>query len=75
MSNENKNWFQKHVDTIVVLGGILGATIWMTSQTHSIDNRLKVIETVLIIKNIMPKELCSNHEYFETRNDNKTSNF
>lgn len=53
------SWFKKHVDTIVVLGGILSATLWMTSQIHNIDNRLKVIETVLIVKNIMPKELCN----------------
>lgn len=56
---------KKHVDTVVVLGAILSSVFWMNSQFNSIDNRfalmekdIAVIKTVLMMKNIMPNELC-----------------
>lgn len=59
------DWFKKHVDTVIVLGGILTAVIWMNGKFSEIDvklsevnNRLVVIETTLILKGIMPKELA-----------------
>lgn len=55
---EIPNWFTKHVDTVVVLAGILSCTLWITSQINSVDKRLTIIETVMVVKNIMPKELC-----------------
>ena len=65
----NENWFKKHVDTVVVLGGIVASLIWMnskfnntdekfTSQLHNIDLRLTRIETVLMMKGIISKEIC-----------------
>ncbi len=67
------HWFKKHVDTVIVLGGILGSVMWMNGKFtqveqrfseverrfSSIDNRLTKIETVMIIKNIMPQEMCT----------------
>lgn len=59
------NWFKRHVDTVIVLGGILTAVLWMNGKFSSIgdrfneiDKRLVRIETVLIMKNIMPPELA-----------------
>ena len=51
-------WFKKHVDTVIVLGGILGAILWVNGKFNDIDRRLVRIETVLIMKDLMPKELA-----------------
>lgn len=55
---KSENFFKKHVDTIVVLTGILGSVLWMNGKLNGIENRLNIIETVLIMKDVMPKELC-----------------
>lgn len=62
-------WFKKHVDTVVVLGGILASVLWMNARFNEVDTRFTSIEkdivmikTVLIMKNIMPTELASKHE-------------
>lgn len=66
LEKENKKWFKEHFDTIIlfftILTSILTATIWITSSLNSLDKRLTVIETVMILKNMMPKELaqCEN---------------
>lgn len=59
------DWMKKHVDTVVVLGAILSSVFWMNSQFNSVDSRfasmekdIAVIKTVLMMKNIMPGELC-----------------
>lgn len=64
-----ENWFKKHVDTVIVLGGILTSVIWMNSKFNEIDhrfssleNRLTTIEAVMIVKGIMPKELVTNNK-------------
>lgn len=58
MEKEDTNWFKKHVDTIVVLAGILGATMWMTSKINEIEKDIAVMKAVLVMKNIMPSELA-----------------
>ena len=57
-------WFKKHVDTVVVLGGILTATLWMTSKMNDVEKDITIIKTVLIMKNIMPVELVKNDDLF-----------
>jgi len=54
---EMKTFFQKHVDTIIVLGGVLASVLWMNSSIHkleerivSVEKRLTVIETVMIMQ-------------------------
>ena len=62
---------RKHVDTVIVLTGILGSVFWMNGRFNEVDSRfnqietrLKVIETVLVMKDIMPKELsCKDISY------------
>jgi hypothetical protein len=58
-------WFKKHTDTTVVLGAILTSVLWMNGKFNEVDSRLAdmktdiaVMKTVLIMKDIMPKELA-----------------
>ena len=58
-------WFRKHVDTVIVLTGILASVLWMNGKFNEMDRRFNEIEkdivmikTILIIKNIMPSELA-----------------
>ena len=62
-------WMKKHVDTVVILGSVVGAMSWMNMKFNEIDNRfneiekeLAIIKTVLIMKDIMPMELAKNDE-------------
>lgn len=50
-------WFKKHADTVVILSAVLSCTLWINHQLNSVDKRLTIIETVLIMKDIMPKDL------------------
>ena len=59
-------WIKKHVDTVIVLGGILTSVLWMNGKFNQIDEKFAIMEkdiaivkTVLIMKNIMPSELAS----------------
>lgn len=57
----NMEWFKKHVDTFIILGGILSATMWMNGKINDIEKDITIIKTVLVMKNIMPIELsCKN---------------
>lgn len=58
------NWFSKHVDTVVILGAILTAVLWMNSKFNELEKDITVIKTVLIMKGIMPELLAEkgNHE-------------
>lgn len=62
MTNEKKNLFKEHTDLIIIfvtiLTSVLGSTIWITSSLNSLDHRLTVIETVMIMKNIMPEKIA-----------------
>ncbi len=55
-------WFKKHADTTIILGGILSAMLWMNGKFNSIETELTVIKTVMVLKGIMPLELASNPE-------------
>ncbi len=52
------DWFKKHVDTVVVLGGILASVLWMNGKFAEVEKDITIIKTVLILKNIMPSELA-----------------
>lgn len=60
---------KKHVDTVIVLGGILSSVLWMNGRFASIDKDIAglkmdvvVLKTVLIMKEVMPKELAVDKE-------------
>ena len=67
-NRENKmEWFKKHADTVMILGGILSTMIWMNGRFNEIDGRfsnmekeMAIMKTVLIMKEIMPVEMASN---------------
>lgn len=51
--------FKKHVDTIVILTGIISSFLWMNSRFNALEKDMTMIKTVLISKNIMPVELAT----------------
>jgi hypothetical protein len=60
------DWFKKHTDTVIVLGGILASILWMNHKFSEVDQKFFSIEkdiaqikTVLIMQKIMPNELCT----------------
>lgn len=60
------NLIKKHVDTVIVLGGILSSVFWMNHKFTEIDNRfvslekdMAVMKAVLMIKGQFPKELMA----------------
>lgn len=62
-------WFKKHVDTVVVLTGILSSMVWMNGKFDNLQNQINdvreqmiVMKTVLLMKDIMPKELAVSTE-------------
>ena len=52
-------FFKKHVDTVIILTGILASVLWMNGKFNEIEKDITIIKTVLIMKNIMPTELAS----------------
>jgi hypothetical protein len=63
------DWFKKHVDTVIILGGILSSVIWMNGKFNDIDKKFNdiekeivVIKTVLFMKGILPAELAKSGE-------------
>lgn len=52
------DWFTKHVDMIIILAAIGSGFLWMSGKFNDLDIRLVKIETVLILKGIMPAELA-----------------
>lgn len=49
---------KKHTDTVIVLTAIITSMLWMNGKFNNIEKDLAVIKTVLILKDIMPKELA-----------------
>lgn len=63
------DWFTKHADTVVTIGALIGSMLWMNGNFNSIDRRfselekdIAIIKTVLVMKNIMPTDLCKAQE-------------
>ncbi len=53
------NWFKQHSDTIIVLGVMFSGFLWMNGKFNIIEKEMTIMKTVLIMKDIMPKELAS----------------
>lgn len=65
---------KKHVDTVIVLGGIISSILWMNHKFTQVDNKfakmdlkfadiekdLAVMKAVLITRGEFPKELATN---------------
>ena len=52
------DWIKKHADTVMILGAILSAMLWMNGKFNDLEKDVAVIKAVLIIKNILPQELA-----------------
>lgn len=55
-------WFKKHTDTVIIISAIAGAMIWTNGKFNDIDRRLVRIETIMIMKGIMPSELVVHND-------------
>ena len=51
-----KDLLSKHVDTVIVLGGILASVLWMNSNISDLKKDMAVVKAVLILNKIMPPE-------------------
>jgi hypothetical protein len=45
VDREEINWFKRHVDTFVILGGILTSFVYMQGSISSMDKRLSLLES------------------------------
>ncbi len=50
-------WFKKHTDTVIILGAFAASLIWMNGKFNDLEKDITIVKTVLIVKNIMPREL------------------
>lgn len=55
-------WIKKHVDTVIILGGIVSSVLWMNGKFNDMDRRLIRIETILLIKGIMTPEMLAKQD-------------
>lgn len=56
------DWMKKHVDTTIIITAIAGSMLWMNGKFNQIEKDIAIIKTVLVMKEILPKELASNLE-------------
>jgi hypothetical protein len=56
------DWVKKHTDLIIMLSAFASAMLWMNGKFNEIEKDMAIIKTVLVMKNIMPAELCKNKE-------------
>lgn len=53
---------RKHLDTLVLLGAICSGFLWINGKFNDIEGRLIRIETVLVMRGIMPEALANEGE-------------
>jgi hypothetical protein len=65
--NSNFAWLKSHADTAVTLSVLFMAFFWMHGELMNIGTRIgniekdiTMIKTVMILKNIMPSDMCNN---------------
>lgn len=49
---------KKHVDTVIVLSAIVGSMLWMNGKFNEIEKDIAIMKTVLIMRDLMPRELA-----------------
>ncbi len=62
-------WFRKHTDTVIILAAFAASILWMNGKFNDIEREIynlktdvAVMKAVLLMKNIMPSELCKKQE-------------
>lgn len=53
---------KKHVDTVIILGGILTSVLWMNHKFNTLEKEVLVIKTVLKYRGILTQEIAANTE-------------
>jgi len=53
---------KKHVDTVIIVTAIAGSMLWMNGKFNQIEKDIAVIKAVLVMKEILPRELAVNVE-------------
>lgn len=51
-------WLKRHTDLVIMLSAFASAMLWMNGKFNDIEKDIAIIKTVLVMKNIMPAELC-----------------
>ncbi len=62
------SWLKKHADTIVILGSFAVAFWTLNEKISSMEKDLAIVKTVLIMKNIMPQEVCKTNDSGSPKN-------
>lgn len=44
IQRDNMEWMKKHVDTVIILGGILTAVLWMNGKFNEIDAKFAAVD-------------------------------
>lgn len=57
------DWFKKHSDSVATIIAVVGAIMWLNGKMEERFNRIEkdiaIIKTVLVMKEILPKELAT----------------
>lgn len=53
------DWLQKYGQLTATIISILGAFVWLNGKFNTLEKDMAVIKTVLIMHEIMPKELAT----------------
>ena len=56
------DWFRNHADTIAIISTFIVCFWSLNEKIAAIDKDVAIIKTVLIMKNIMPDQLCHKSE-------------
>lgn len=57
-----KDWIKRHADTMVIVGFVVAAALWMNNSIKDIQKDVAVMKTVLILKGIMPPALATSQK-------------
>lgn len=61
-------WFKQHADTIVIVSSFVLCFWHLNDRITAIEKDVAIIKTVMVMKNILPVELCKNQEQ-DKKND------
>ncbi len=53
------DWLKHHADTAIIIGAVVCAALWMNNSIKEVQKDIAIMKTVLIVKEIMPKELAA----------------
>lgn len=52
------DWIKKHVDTVIVLGGLLSSVLWMNNKFSEVEKEIGILKTSMaVMKSDVEKEI------------------